>query len=194
MSLAVVILAGGDGQRIGGGKPLKLFGGERLIDRAVRMAREWCDVVAIAVRDPLQVEPIDAPVIPDESGIPGPLAGLAAGLKFACGRQHRLLLTIPADMPFLPQDLSARLTSEIGDHHAALACSSGQLHPVCALWRTDIDADIAAYASEGRRSLRGLAHRVGFLAVEWPGDPHDPFFNVNFAEDLCEAERRLRQS
>ena len=48
----MVILAGGEGSRIGGGKPLMRLAGERLIDRALRTARGWSDLIAVAVRDP----------------------------------------------------------------------------------------------------------------------------------------------
>ena len=44
--------------------------------------------------------------------------------------------------------------------------------------------------SASRRSLQGFAETVGYRAIEWPADP-DPFFNINSAEDLTEAERRL---
>lgn len=192
MTFAVVILAGGEGRRIGGGKPQRSFAGERLIDRALRRAKGWSDRVTVAVRDPAQVEPIEARLIHDDPQLPGPLGGLASALVYAEQEGRDLLLTIPIDMPFLPDDLPARLLGSIGDHRAAIASSSGQLHPVCALWRTAVRADIAAYAAEGRRSLRGLAATVGFVAADWPAEPDDPFFNVNFAEDLCAAERRLR--
>ena len=54
--VAVVILAGGEGTRIGGGKPLRRLAGERLIDHALRTAHGWSNMVAVAVRDPGQME------------------------------------------------------------------------------------------------------------------------------------------
>lgn len=80
--VAVVIFAGGEGRRLGGGKPLTLLDGERLIDRALRHAAQWSDLVAVVVRDPAQVAPLDVRVITDEPEIPGPLAGLASALRF----------------------------------------------------------------------------------------------------------------
>lgn len=192
MNLAVVVLAGGEGRRIGGGKPLRTFGGEPLIVRAIRMARCWSTIVAVAVRDPAQVGSVDAELIADKSEIAGPLAGLAAGLAFAERSGCELLLTIPADMPFLPEDLSSRLVEAIAGKRAAVAASGNQPHPVCALWSTAVSAELTEYLAERRRSLRGLAQQVGSVQVEWPTTALDPFFNVNFAEDLCEAERRLK--
>ena len=52
---------------------------------------------------------------------------------------------------------------------------------------------VAEYLASGRRSLRGLAETVGYVAVDWPADPEDPFFNINTSADLAEAERRIQR-
>jgi molybdopterin-guanine dinucleotide biosynthesis protein A len=187
--VAVVILAGGEGRRIGGGKPLRTFAGERLIDRAVTLARSWSDGVAIAVRDRSQVGSVPVDLISDQD-VPGPLGGLISGLKFAARERREFLLAIPADMPFLPPDLLDLLGQAIGDLRCALAASGGQLHPVCGLWRADAIDRAAGYAAAGRRSLKGFAEVVGFVAVAWPSEPVDPFFNINTSDDLAEAARR----
>lgn len=186
-NVAVVVLAGGEGRRIGGAKPLRTLAGERLIDRALRQAREWSDVVAIAVRDAAQVAPIDALLIDDDPAVPGPLGGLIAGLRFAEAARQPLLLTVPADMPFLPADLLDRLGAALGEQGCALAASGGHLHPVCGLWRPQVIGHLPAYLATGRRSLKGLAELVGLVAVEWP---EDAFLNVNTAADLTAAEGR----
>jgi molybdopterin-guanine dinucleotide biosynthesis protein A len=189
-NVAAVILAGGAGKRIGGAKPLRRLGGERLIDRAVRQARGWSDAVAIAVREASQVEPLDAGLVHDEPGVAGPLGALIAGLRFARTEGRSLLLTIPADAPFLPADLLERLLEAIGDHSCALAASGDQLHPVCGLWRISVLEQAPDYLSSGKSSLKGFAELAGHVAVEWPGGPSDPFLNINTAEDLARAERR----
>lgn len=186
--VAVAILAGGEGRRIGGCKPLRRFAGERLIDRALRQARQWSAVVAIAVRDEAQVGSVDARLIRDEA-VPGPLGGLISALDFAGAQGRALVLAIPADMPFLPDNLLEMLRANVGDRACALAASAGHLHPVCGLWRTAALDSARAYAAAGRRSLRGFAGDIGFATVEWPVGPRDPFFNVNTSEDLAAAVR-----
>ncbi len=188
--IAVVILAGGQGHRIGGAKPQKALAGERLIERAVRLARGYSEPVAVAVRDAQQVAPIDADLISD-SPIEGPLGGLASALRFAQSEQRPLLLAIPADMPFLPPDLLDRLADAIGSHACAVASSGGHAHPVCSLWRVDALSRLQDYVESGRRSLRGFAETIGHAVVDWPAEPADPFFNVNSIENLAEAERLL---
>lgn len=189
--LAVVVLAGGEGRRIGGDKPLRRLGGEALIDRALRRARRWSPHVAVAIRAEAQAGAADAVFLRDDPAIEGPLAGLAAALRYAKQEERPALLTLPCDAPFLPDDLASRLIAGIGDAAVAVAASGGRLHPTCALWKGATLAGLAAYVAGGHRSLRGFAAGIGLRAVEWPTGPIDPFFNVNTAEDLAQAEARL---
>jgi molybdopterin-guanine dinucleotide biosynthesis protein A len=191
VKIPVVILAGGEGRRIGGEKPLRRLGGERLIDRAAAAAKIWSDVVAVAVRDERQADGCGLPLLFDAGGVEGPLAGLVAGLRFAGEAACEGVLTIPADMPFLPTDLADRLSSAVTGRRAVIAASGGHLHPVCGLWPTSVIEKVPGYLSTGSRSLRGFAEAVGYVVVEWSADPADPFFNVNAAEDLAAAEQRL---
>jgi molybdopterin-guanine dinucleotide biosynthesis protein A len=190
IDVAVVVLAGGEGSRIGGRKPLRRLGGERLIDRAVRLARRWSDCVAVAVRDPAQLPDLDARLMQDNP-VEGPLGGLIAALGLARAAGKPLLLVIPADTPFLPDNLLARLREGLGRDGCVLASSGGRVHPVCSLWRAEVVPRASGYIETGRRSLRGYAEFVGMGTIEWPAEPRDPFFNINSAEDLEVAEKRL---
>lgn len=192
MKIAAIVLAGGEGRRIGGGKPLRRLRGRPLLDHAVTQVRQWTDAVAVGVRDPDQIGGSSAEIVLDDPSLEGPLAGLAAGLRWARGRQSEGLLALPSDMPFLPSDLKDRLLEAIGAKAAAIASSDGRLHPVCGLWRVTALEQLQDYADSGRRSLRGLAQEVGFVAVDWPAEPLDPFFNINRPEDLDAAERLMR--
>ena len=171
--MRVVILAGGEGRRIGGGKPLRTLGGVTLLDRALAIARAWSDEVLVA----------DGST--DMPGIEGPLGAIAGALVLGGD-----FLTIPCDMPFLPGDLPERLADT--QEAAAVAESGGRLHPVCALWRARGAQGLDAYLASGRRSLHGFAETVGYAAVAWPVDPVDPFFNVNDEKDLARAEEMLK--
>lgn len=187
--VAVVILAGGEGARIGGDKPRRTLHGERLIDRAVRQARSWSEIIAVSVREPQQVRPIDAQLITDEPDVAGPLGGLVSAVKFGQALGCDFVLTIPADTPLLPADLLDRLVRSIGSRDCALASSEGRLHPACGLWRTNRLHEVDAYIRSGRRSLNGLAETIGFEKAEWQADSIDPFFNINTPDDLSRAER-----
>lgn len=189
MKLLIAILAGGAGSRMGGGKPSRLLGGLALIDRAIATARGWPGELRLSLRMEGQIDRRDLPVILDDSAIEGPLAALAAALRAAAASGCDAALTLPCDMPFAPEDMAERLIGSIGPAGAAIAASGGRLHPVCGLWRVRCLEALPGYLAGGRRSLIGFAESVGFAAVEWEGDP---FFNINDASDLAEAERRLR--
>ena len=184
MKPAVVILAGGEGRRIGGFKPMCRLGGRTLLDRAIDLARGWSDEVAIAVRTEGQIGDPGIVSLLDPPGLEGPLGGLASALQL--GRET--ILTIPCDSPFLPYDLPERLVAALPGYRAALARSGGRIHPVCGLWRADALRQIRIYAASGRRSLMGFADSIGYSAVDWP---EEAFFNINSAADLAEAESRL---
>lgn len=187
----VLVFAGGEGRRIGGGKPLRRLAGQSLVARAVALARRWSDEVRIAVRRGGQVGEAGAERLADDPEIEGPLGGLGAGLRCARELGRPLLLTLPCDAPFLPADLCKRLADEIGASGVAVAASGGELHPVCALWRAETLDLLPGYLASGGRSLRGFAEAVGHVVVAWDAAPEDPFFNINSEADLAEAERRL---
>jgi molybdopterin-guanine dinucleotide biosynthesis protein A len=190
-TVAMAVLAGGEGSRIGGGKPLTELGGRTLIQRAYDRARSWSSSATVAIRTPEQLGSCQLPWIADAAGIEGPLAGLAAALEWSCRLGAESLLTIPCDMPFLPHDLPRRLIDEIGEFGVALASSGGELHPVCGLWRNEAMYKFPDYCASGRRSLRGFAQHVGYAEVEWPLAARDPFFNINTPADLARAESMI---
>ncbi|WP_332660611.1 molybdenum cofactor guanylyltransferase [Brevundimonas sp.] len=194
MTLVIAILAGGAGRRIGGDKPHRRLGGTRLLDRTLATARAIPAPMILVVREPDQVSGFAGTVVLDAPRIAGPLAGLSSALAWAADAGADRVLTLPCDMPFLPDDLCLRLESALTkDVGAAVAASGGRLHPVCALWRTSTAPTLAQRASEGRLSLRGLGEAVGWTVVDWPVDRGDPFININTAEDMTMAEATLRR-
>lgn len=178
-----VVLAGGEGRRMGGAKPLRMLRGTSLIDRACALARSWSVDVAVAVRDPRQVGRVDATILNDPADIEGPLAGLAAALSWACGLGHDRVLVIPCDMPGLPSDLADRLDHALGPGDGAAVPRSGaRLHPACALWRTATLDMLNDQAARGSLSLRQLSERAGCAVVDWADGR--AFVNLNTARDL----------
>jgi len=192
MGLVVAILAGGAGRRIGGDKARRLLGGARLLDHALTWASGSAAPVILAARTPEQVESFTGTVVLDAPGIEGPLAGLLSALSWAAEAGADRVLTLPCDMPFLPDDLLPRLeqalTPGLG---VSVAASDRRLHPVCALWHTTVVPTLVRRADEGRLSLRGLSEAVGYAVVDWAVEGGDPFMNINTAEDLAAAEAVL---
>jgi molybdenum cofactor guanylyltransferase len=179
------VLAGGEGRRIGGGKPLLRIEGQRLIDRSINLARGFGRDVVIVARAAEQVEPVDAPVVLDAPDIEGPLGGLAAALRTGLARDAQTVLTVPCDMPFLPSDLAQRLIAGLsGFANTVMAAHEEQLFPVCTVWRTDVARQLDAYVASGRRSLRGFSEYCGTSTATWPRLYDSNFVNLNNLDDL----------
>lgn len=195
-SLVAVVLAGGQGTRMGGRKALQPWSGATLIAQALAQARRYAPMVAVAVRHADQLEGAqEAELLIDDPAVPGPLAGLASALAFAERAGAAAVLTLPCDTPFLPEDLAERLSSaQNAQHPAAVAQSGGHWHPTCAIWRADLGARIEPYIATGRSSLYGFAQLVGCQVVDWGEATPDPFANANTPDELARlaaVQRRL---
>lgn len=189
LSIPTIIFAGGNGSRIGGDKELRLLGGESLLLRSINQAGKYSRNIAVAARTSSHTDlPAGISVLVDRDNHAGPISGLMSAFCFArdCNSQH--VLTMPCDTPFLPDDLLEKLYANIGNAGVSIAQSDGNLHATCALWSIVARHALSDYLVTGRRSLIGFAEAVGYVAVEWQSDPHDPFFNVNTSRDLADAE------
>jgi molybdenum cofactor guanylyltransferase len=112
--VTTVILAGGQGTRIGGGKALQNLRGRPLIDWVfAAISPQSAEVLVSANEDPAAFAHLGCAVIADSlPGHAGPLAGLQAAMQHAI---REWVASVPCDTPFLPHDLIAGL-------FAALAC------------------------------------------------------------------------
>ena len=189
--LIAAVLAGGEGRRMGGVKALRPFLGVPLIAHAVAQARGWSDEVVVVVREPAQVAgATDAPLALDHPDIPGPLAGLAAALEFARAAGAARVLTLPCDMPWLPQDLLARLQAALTPGHgAALPVVAGGLQPACGLWRVAALEALPGYLGSRQSSLRGFAAACGLAVAEFGPEAAGAFANANTPEELDRLAR-----
>lgn len=188
-----VVLAGGEGRRMGGGKPIRRFGETTLVARMLELARSYCPQVAVAVRNASQVAgAVDTQLLLDDPTIEGPLGGLASALYLARRLGAANVLTLPCDAPLLPQDLAVRLAGALCGHQGvAVAQSNGRLHPTCALWTVEVLDILPAYLASGRSSLKGLAAAADMVVVDWEIEGLDPFVNANTPEDLMALQPNM---
>jgi molybdopterin-guanine dinucleotide biosynthesis protein A len=187
-----LILAGGEARRLGGGdKGLLDLGGRPILAHVVDALRpQVAAMVLVANGDPARFGAFGLRVVPDVVPGRGPLEGLRAGMRAA--REvlpgARRVLSVPADAPFLPPDLAARLAA--AGAPIAVARSGGRLHHVIALWSVDLADPLATALDAGLRRVEDFAAAHGAVAVDWPDAP-DPFLNVNTPSDLAAARVRL---
>ena len=205
-----VVLAGGEGRRMGPGalKPLRLLAGRPMVAHVVERLRPQVMDLVIVANDPSPVfRALKAPVIADSPDIQraakregrrlGPLAGILAGMEWA--RKHHphsgWILTAPADVPFLPLDLTVRLCGlmHVPEPDVLMVRHGKRREHTIAVWSVKLAADLRkAILEEGMRRVETFAQRYVFEELIWPGNAA-PFLNVNTPAELSEAMRRLER-
>ncbi len=211
-ALVGVVLAGGEGRRMGPGalKPLRLLGGKPMVAHVVERLRPQVMDLVVVANDPLPAfRALKVPLIPDPPDIRraakregrrlGPLAGILAGMEWSLKHHPHAgwILTAPADVPFLPLDLTVRLC---GHMHVPESGSGPDVLMVrhrrrrehtLGVWSVKLAADLRrAILEEGVRRVDEFARRYVFAELAWPGDAA-PFLNVNTPEELASAAARL---
>jgi molybdopterin-guanine dinucleotide biosynthesis protein A len=193
-----MILAGGLSRRMGGGdKGLLRLGDRSILDHVIDRIRPQVSALALnANGDAVRFAAFGLPVVADSvPGFAGPLAGILAALSWApaIAPQATHVLTVPADTPFLPRDLAARLRAAlINSGDSVVAARHGRRHPVVGLWPVTWRAPLeAAVRTEGLRKAEAWMKRMNARAVDFDGGAADPFFNVNTPDDLAVARDLL---
>jgi molybdopterin-guanine dinucleotide biosynthesis protein A len=182
----------------GGDKALRKLGGIPLLARAIAALRPQCEGLVLSANgDPERFAGFDLPIVADDvPGFMGPLAGILAGLDWIAAHRPDVAsaISVPADTPFLPGDLAARLMDARAKDNALIACarSGGRTHQAVAVWPVSMRFDLRhALVVENIRMVEAFLQNYSRAIVEWPTLPFDPFFNANDSSDLAAAEAIL---
>ena len=186
-----IVLAGGQGRRMGGvDKGLQLLRGKPMVQWVLGRLEPQVDEVLINANQNLQAYARFAHrVVTDEvAGFAGPLAGLASGMK---ATRQPLVVTVPCDSPFLPFDLVARLRSGMDASTAdlAVAKTGTQPHPVFAMVRRSLLANLEAFLASGGRKIDAWYAPLAIVEVLFDDQP-EAFSNINTRDELAEFEKR----
>ena len=213
-----VVLAGGEGRRMGVGVPkaLRLLAGKPLAQHVIERLRPQVEELVVVANDHQDsFRALGAGLIADVIADPedvsqaarvegrrlGPLAGILAGMQWASSRPGPAgwVLSAPADVPFLPRDLGQRLGALLAAPPQGPAPqivgvrSDGQREHALALWSVALAGDLRrALIEEGLRRVEEFAGRYARADLDWPGAA-DLFQNINTPAELAAAERRLLQ-
>ena len=215
-----VLLAGGQGRRMGGDKvlvemdcplepgsgPERRDGSRRLPLGALVLAAlsPCCATLAISIARGTREARRDLPgrlgfpqsrLIEDIYPDHGPLAGLLTALEEAAEIDPAEPVFVAAcDYPLLTPHAVDDLVQMFRRHgwDAAIPLVDGRPHPLCGVWSPGALPKVMAYLQSGGRKVTELAEllHVGWMTESQLDEP-EAFFNVNTAGDLLEAQRRL---
>ncbi|WP_019643984.1 molybdenum cofactor guanylyltransferase [Novispirillum itersonii] len=211
-----VVLAGGQGRRMGGAeKPLLPLAGVPMALRVAETLRAMTGAVVLATgHETARYQAVVLPCLPDpllpltvaDEGRAGPLAGILAGLEEAGRRGYGWVLTCPADVPLVPPGLGAAMAAKLASDAAVCSgvtveapAADGRLrwHPAIALLPVSLAADLRRALTAGERRVGGWMQQAGVCRLQWASPPEksagapDPFSNINTPDDLARAEAAL---
>jgi molybdopterin-guanine dinucleotide biosynthesis protein A len=181
-----VVLAGGSGRRIGGGKAIVELHGRPLVSYPVGVLQAALGRVAVVAKADTELPPLPGVEIWTEPEHPRhPLTGIVHALD---GAEGRAVVVAAADMPFLTEQLVRRVaTAEAGGRPAVVPRAGGRVQPLLARYEPSaLPLLRAARDAAATRPLTAVVEELGPLLLEVDGDA-EAFFNVNLPEDLLTA-------
>ncbi len=189
-----VILAGGQGRRLGGVDKARLELGGVALHAIVagKLSRSCKSLVVAAPVKPLWADAAGIGFVQDVSAPDGtslgPVGGLLGALRYlASAAQDGCLVTAPVDVPFFPEVVIGALSEGLHGHRGAVLRAAGRLQPVFGAWRATVLADLEALVwNENEFALHRIVDRLGAAIIDCD-DAGDAFLNINTADDLNRA-------
>lgn len=200
MKVACVVLAGGAGERFGGGKLGRVLGGRPLLAYALdAAAAAGGDIVVVVGNSPVAADfarawastrPTGVRIVAAVDQTEGMGASLRAGLE-AVDTDADGAFVFLGDMPFIPIDIIPLLTAALAGGAAASAPTFGGVrgHPVL-LGRRLIDRRALITGDRGAGELLSL--EPGVVLVE--ADSDGVLFDVDTPADLAAASARISRA
>lgn len=189
-NITAVILAGGQGSRLGGlDKGLVKLNKVPLVKHLIdRVQPQVSDIIISANRNLKSYADFGLPVYQDDiSDFAGPLAGILKALQ-QC--KNEWLLTVPADSPFIPRDLAQRLSKNIKDNKVVIPHDGKYLHPTFALIHKSLASSLESFLQQGERKASVWMQQQTHAIVDF-SDQADAFININTEDELKYAEQHF---
>ncbi len=181
-----IILSGGRSARMGENKAFLRVGGERLIDRTVRLFRAVFREVIIVTTSPLDYLDQEAAIATDILPERGALGGLYTGLFYTA---EEYAFAAACDIPFLNRPFIEYMASQAEGYDIVVPAPPDGLQPLHAVYARRCLPAIRSLLDRGRLQIKEFYPGQRILKIP-PETLHrfDPegrmFLNVNTPEDF----------
>ncbi len=187
INLDGIVLAGGAGRRIGGGKAQYELSGRTLTERAIEMLMGLCRHVVVAGRAGVPLpQNLGCPIVRDAPNTAGPVAGIAAGLAALTADD---VLVIACDLPLAGPALQHLACLPAGSAAVAAGSGSAAPQPLCARLPRRPALAIALEMLDG--STPAARTFIKALDADHIAVPDVWLTNVNTISDAAALERDL---
>ncbi len=190
----IVILAGGQSKRFGGGyKTLYKFNDLSVLKRILNNYENLNIEIALNVNSN-EIEFINTGLnlISDEiDNFQGPLAGIYSSLKWVLQNKKNIewIFTTPSDTPFLFSEIINKFfTTKFKENSKIiLAKNYDKIHPVIGLWHISLLKNLDQFLKKEDRKIMNWVRLQDYEVLNFESKNH--FFNINTKSDLLEATK-----
>ena len=188
----IVILAGGQSRRFGGGyKTLYTFNKMSILDRIIQNFKKLeVEIVLNANSNEDQFLKTGLHLIKDElENFQGPLAGICSSMKWVLENRKNIewIFTSPSDTPFLNKNLVNKFLSTDYNNKTkiVIAKSSNKTHPVIGFWHISLIKSLEEFLAKENRKIMHWVEGQNYEILNF--ENKNNFFNINTKADLEEA-------
>jgi len=188
----IVILAGGQSRRFGGGyKTLYKFNNISLLNRILKNFKELeIEIVLNINSNENEFSKTGLSLIKDEiENFQGPLSGIHSTMKWSLKNIKNVewIFTAPSDTPFLYAGLVNNFlnTKYKKSTKIILAQSSYKIHPVIGLWHISLLKSLEEFLQKKSRKIMNWVNEQNYELINFENKNY--FFNINSKSDLVEA-------
>ena len=188
----IVILAGGQSRRFGGGyKTLYTFNKISILDRIIQNFKKLeVEIILNANSNEDQFLKTGLHLIKDElENFQGPLAGIYSSMKWVLENKKNIewIFTSPSDTPFLNKNLVNKFLSTDYNNKTkiVIAKSSNKTHPVIGFWHISLIKSLEEFLAKDDRKIMHWVEAQNYEILNF--ENKNNFFNINTQADLEEA-------
>lgn len=181
--VSAVILAGGEGRRMGQrNKGLLPLQGRAMIQHVINRLRPQVSSILISANQDLaDYRALGYEVLPDQlPGTHGPLSGIYSAMTVA---KSEWLACVPCDMPQLPLDLVARLSEAEPAILARVAHDGTRQQSVCCLLHVSLRDKLKRFLQGPHQAVYRFLAAQHALEVDF-ADNATAFANLNTPQEL----------
>ena len=188
----IVILAGGQSRRFGGGyKTLHTFNKISILDRIIQNFKKLkIEMVLNVNSNEDEFLKTGLHLIKDElENFQGPLAGICSSMKWVLENRKNIewIFTSPSDTPFLNKNLVNKFLSTDYNNKTkiVIAKSSNKTHPVIGFWHISLIKSLEEFLAKENRKIMHWVEGQNYEILNF--ENKNNFFNINTKADLEEA-------
>ncbi len=183
---SAVILAGGENRRMPVLKAFIEVGGEKLIERNVRIMKDLFEDITIVTNQPEAYTYLEVPMLGDVYDIRGPMTGIFTALL---NSSKQWIFVSACDMPFVNTDLIKHMSTVRKGFDAVVPMLQGKAEPLFSFYSKRLLTSMEKTVLGDNKSLKDFLDmkRVQYIPTDQikKFDPEaSSFINLNTPQDV----------